>query len=177
MNIRMNFNVIGNRCLKLVFLLMLILFCIELQAETIYQWSDPWGQIQYSKTPVSGASVSDLTELPPQKKLTARQKQEAMLQKMRQINQENSFRKNKQAYKKQIQFQKRQSDEHCRQLRSLLTDIQVRNNRQYYWEPYYYPGSLYYWDRYTPERYPEPYYYQDQFMEQDLQREIRNYCR
>ncbi|MCK5666637.1 MAG: hypothetical protein KAI17_24275, partial [Thiotrichaceae bacterium] len=48
--------------------LFLSLFCLvfsyEVSADTIYQWTDPWGQIKYSKTQVSGSMISELTEIP-----------------------------------------------------------------------------------------------------------------
>ncbi|WP_198263288.1 DUF4124 domain-containing protein [sulfur-oxidizing endosymbiont of Gigantopelta aegis] len=45
------------------FFYVLLLLCVSQTnfAETIYQWSDSWGHIQYSKTPVSGAMISPVT--------------------------------------------------------------------------------------------------------------------
>lgn len=156
---------------------LLLLFSALLYADTIYQWTDPWGNIQYSKTAVPGSSVSDLKELPPKRKVTESQKQNAMLRKIWEIDQINTLRKNKHAYKKQLQFQKRKSDELCRKLRNYLADVRERNTRQYYWQRFYYPDTGLYYKRYTSEYYIDPYYYQDQFMEQDMERDIRSYCR
>ncbi len=163
-------------------LLYLLSYSSIVSADIIYQWTDPWGKIQYSKTQVPGSSISDLTVLPRQQKVTAQQKQQAMLQKMATINKNNAWRNQQQNYEKQMQLHKRQSVQHCRKLRTLLADIRASNTRQYFWSRNYYPGGAYYYgdirnsDRY-PARYLDPYYYQDQFMEQDLQREIRTFCR
>ncbi len=159
-------------------LLYLLSYSPVVSADIIYQWTDPWGQIQYSKTPEPGSSISDLTVLPQQQKVTAQQKQKAMLQKMATINKKSVWRNQQQDYEQQMQLHNRQSVQHCRKLRNFLADVRVRNSRQYFWSRYYHPGRPYYGDIRSPDLYPDHYYYyQDQYLEQDLQREIRRFCR
>ncbi|MCB1949472.1 MAG: hypothetical protein H6940_01105 [Burkholderiales bacterium] len=95
--------------------------------ETIYQWSDPWGQIQYSKTPVAGAMISDLTQLPEQTATTEQQKQEAMVRKLQEMKQRNSLRSQNAATQLKSNEQSLQTKNYCRQLRILLADLQARS--------------------------------------------------
>ena len=151
-------------------------------ADTIYQWTDEWGQIKYSKTAVPGSMISDLTELPKTQEFTEQQKQQAMLNKMQKMNKASSLNKQQKAAEKFLRQQNKRSENHCRKLRNLLTDVRLRNTRRYYYQDnFYLPGAPYYPGRpYYPggPYYPGVYdYYPYDFLEQDLNREIREYCR
>lgn len=142
----------------------------EVYAETIYQWTDPWGQIQYSKTPVSGSSVSELTELPEARKVTEQQKQDAMLKKIQEMKNSNKLLKQKNSEQKYLRQQAIKNDNHCRKLRNLLTDVKLRKTRLYNL-----PAASYY---------QRHYYFPDQYdyslydnLENDLHWEIQKYCR
>ncbi|MDX2507188.1 MAG: hypothetical protein QNL62_22310 [Gammaproteobacteria bacterium] len=147
-------------------------------ADTIYQWTDPWGQIKYSKTQVSGSMVSELTELPEIQEFTEQQKQQAMLQKMQAIKHADTLRREKESAEKFLRQQSKINESHCRKLRNMLTDVKLRNIRKYTPYRYYLSGDRYYRGRpFFPDRYD---YYPDSsfdFLEQDLYLEIRKYCR
>ncbi|SET47599.1 protein of unknown function [Nitrosomonas marina] len=106
---------------------VLLFYSLTTSAETIYQWSDPWGQIQYSTTPVPGAMVSDLTELPRTSPTTEQQKQDAMVRKLQKMQQLKSIRKQKKTEQLLIDEKMLQTKTYCRQLRMQITDLQVRN--------------------------------------------------
>ncbi len=181
----MSMNKLKNITLLKIFalnrrLFLCSLFCLvfsnEASADTIYQWTDPWGQIKYSKTQVSGSMVSELTELPKMQIFTDHQKQQAMLIKLKEIKHTNSIYLEKKSEKKFLMQQRKQNENHCRKLRSMLSDIRLRNTRRYY--PGYFYGDPYYQGRaYFPGRYIYAYDYQYDFLENDLYREIRGYCR
>ena len=135
-------------------------------AEAIYQWTDPWGHIQYSKTQVPGSMLSDLTELPKQQKVTEQQKQQAMLNKMHKINKSNSLLQQENAKDKYILQQIRNKDDQCRKLRTLLSDVQMRNTRITV-DYRYYPGYPNY----------RRYNYADRALERDLYWQLREHCR
>lgn len=115
-----------------VFLTGLIILChlSNAVASTIYQWSDPWGQIQYSETPVPGAMISDLKELPEMQETTEQQKQAAMVRKLQEMRQDNLQRKQITAARQHSKTQALEKKNHCIKLRNLLTEIQLTNLRQ-----------------------------------------------
>ncbi|HNP26809.1 MAG TPA: hypothetical protein PKM20_08715, partial [Nitrosomonas sp.] len=90
-----------------------------------------WGQIQYSKTPIPGAMISDLTELPEVLETTELQKQEAMVRKLQELKQNNLQRIQQQAAQERLKAQALETKHHCNHLRSLMTDIQLHNLWQY----------------------------------------------
>lgn len=147
-------------------------------ADTIYQWTDPWGQLKYSKTQVQGSMVSELTELPKSQISTEQQKQEAMLNKMQEIKNANTLYQQKKITEKLLKQQKIIKEKHCQILRNTLADIQLKNARRYYPGNYYFPGQNFYPARnYYHGRYG---YYRDynyDLLENDLYKEIRKYCR
>lgn len=134
-------------------------------ADVIYQWTDPWGQIQYSKTPVRGAMISELTELPKSQVMTEQAKLEAMLNKMQKIKNENAFEQKNMDIEKRLNQQKILKNKHCRMLREQLSDIRVRNSRVNYLNNYY------------PQRYGYYSDYSYRTLENDLYANIRQYCR
>lgn len=143
-------------------LLLLLMFCAlpSVFAETIYQWSDQWGQLQYSKTPVPGSMVSELTELPVVQELNEQQKQAAMfkkIQEMRQID----FLRNKNAFiEDNIKQQQLNMKNYCAQLNNMLMDVQIRNaNNLFYIDQFSFLGHY------------------NAFLENDYRKEIRKYCR
>lgn len=147
-------------------------------AETIYQWTDPWGQVKYSKTPVSGSMISELTELPETQDSSEQQKQEAMLKKMQEIRNDNSYRIQKNSAEKFLKKQNKKIENHCRKLRNMLVDVKLRSARIYDLNKYYGPGSYYDQRRTFPSiRYDNYMNYHYDFLEQDLYQEIREYCR
>ncbi len=148
-------------------------------ADVIYQWTDPWGQVKYSKTPVSGSMISELTELPLQQEFTEQQKQQAMLRKKQQIKQSNFINKQKKAAAEYIRLQNKKNENHCRKLRNILTEAQLRDSRTYYYlDNYYSPGAFFYPQRpFYPGGYDDYLDYPYAFMTQELNREIRDYCR
>lgn len=128
-------------------------------AETIYQWSDPWGQVQYSKTPVPGAMVSDLTELPAPQETTEQQKQEAMVRKLQKMRQDNIRFSLAEAERQAMNTKELNDNAHCEQLRNLMFDVQLANIRQYSLPGFYlFPGYF-------------------GHLQMDLSREIREKCR
>ncbi len=128
-------------------------------AETIYQWSDPWGQIQYSKTPVPGAMISDLTELPEPQETTEQQKQEAMLRKLQSMRHDNLRYSQTEAGRQSLKMQELEARAHCEQLRDLMFEVQIAHFRQ---------SSIYGF-------YLLPGYYGH--LQMDISREIRQKCR
>lgn len=160
-----------------IYALLLIYASQGIYAETIYQWSDPWGQIQYSKTPVSGAMVSPLTALPVTQNVTEQQKQEAMLKKLQIMENASKQVRNNKSVAQLLMQQRLQQDNYCRKLRDMLADIRSINVQRYY-----YPGNRVYPDRYyyqgrsaVPyDNYPHVNY---KFLEMDLYREMRKNCR
>jgi len=105
-------------------------YTLDISAETIYQWSNPWGQIQYSKTPVPGATVSDLTELPETIETTEQQKQNAMVTKLQSMRQKNLRRQLQSATQQQSIRKAVIAKNRCYQLRILKADL----NGQYLWQ-------------------------------------------
>jgi len=159
------------------------LFCVfcshRVFAETIYQWTDPWGQVQYTKTPVPGSMVSELTELPDTQASTEQQKQAAMLKKIQEIKQANIIYKQKKSSGKIFSQQRQRKGNHCRKLRNLQQDVRLGNIRKYdYLNNFYAPGYYFYPGR--PDRYGGYDYfpdYPDELLEKKLNSEIRDYCR
>ncbi len=92
---------------------------LNVHAETIYQWTDPWGQIQYSRTPVPGSMVSHLTELPEVTETTEQQKKDAMVRKLQKMKQNNRNKKLRAAAHQQSNAQTLRAKNHCKQLRIL----------------------------------------------------------
>ena len=128
-------------------------------ADTIYQWSDPWGQIQYSKTPVPGAMVSDLTELPETQETTEQQKQDAMVRKLQEMKQRNLNRIKQAEIQEQLKSNALDEKNHCKQLRILMADMQS----YYLWQYPLFGAPIF------------PGYYGQ--LHHDLSREIQNKCR
>ncbi|MCW5618848.1 MAG: DUF4124 domain-containing protein [Nitrosomonas sp.] len=128
-------------------------------ADTIYQWSDPWGQIQYSKTPVPGAMISDLTALPAPQETTEQQKQEAMLRKFQSMRQDNLRFSQAEAERQVLRMQELEARAQCEQLRDLMFEVQVADFRR---------SSIYGF-------YLLPGYYGH--LQMDISREIRQKCR
>ena len=147
----------------IVFGLFSLCYVHDAFSDTIYQWTDQWGQVRYSKTQVPGSMVSELKELPRIEEFTEQQKQQAMLRKMQQMKNENTLLKNQKITEKLLQQQNKQNEQYCRQLRDMLANVRLRKNRRYYWNYYYLPGG---YDRYRYD-----------FLEQDLFWQIREYCR
>lgn len=147
----------------------------DVLADTIYQWTDPWGQVKYSKTQVPGSMVSELTELPEIQVVTEQQKQEAMLLKKQEMNSNNALLRKKKYSQKLLKQQQKRNENHCRKLRNMLADVRLRNDRKFYWNNYYFPGQPRYYGRYYP--YGRYNNYRYDFLEQDLLWEIRQYCR
>ncbi len=155
------------RTFCLPFYLLMCSACLNnVFAEAIYQWSDPWGHIQYSKTQAPGSMLSNLTELPKQQKVTEQQKQKAMLNKIQKIDKANSHIQQENATKQFIQQQIRNKEAHCRKLRTLLSDVRLRNARLTI-DYYYYPGHPNY----------RRHNYSDEVLERDLYWQIREHCR
>lgn len=111
--------------------ILLFSFSPHIYADTIYQWSDPWGQIQYSKTPVPGAMISDLTELPEVQETTEKQKRDAMIRKLNEMRQANMQRSQQETMQNIIKLQTAKEKQHCIQLRNLMSDIQFAQLRQF----------------------------------------------
>lgn len=168
-----NFNI--HEIIRLLVVIVFMTLSNDVLSETIYQWTDQWGQVQYSKKPVPGSMVSELTEMPKTNVVTEQQKQDAMLRKMRQINNDNARLKNQANAQQLLLQQKRQSQKHCQALRTMLSDLRLGNIRRHPWNTYplsrryYYPGRPYIWDNYSHYRYD--------FLERDLHEQIRTYCR
>lgn len=110
-------------------LLLFFLVCISpgVSADIIYQWHDEWGQRQYSKEPVPGAMISDLTELPEVQETTEQQKQEAMLRKMQEMKQSVFVRKKNRLIENDMKLQQLNTRNYCTQLRNRLMDLQLSN--------------------------------------------------
>ncbi len=166
---------ISIRCSIAILLLFSLLQSVY--AETIYQWSDPWGHIQYSRTAVPGAMVSPLTQLPEPQTVTEQQKQDAMLRKMQAIKERSQRNIDEQTVAQLLTKQRQQKDQYCRKLRSMLADVKSVNSQKYY-----YPRGFYYSNRryYQGRGYSGYDYYplvQYDFLEMDLTGEIRKNCR
>jgi hypothetical protein len=140
-------------------------------SDTIYQWTDPWGQIKYSKTQVQGSMVSDLTELPESQESTEQQKQDAMVRKMQKIQEANEAYQQKKSAEQLLQQQKISKQRHCQALRNRLKDVQANNSGLYVQGNYYRRHNLY------PERKYYPGRYGYNFLVNDLYQEIKEYCR
>lgn len=158
---------------------VVLLFCIlpAAHADTIYQWSDPWGQIQYSKTPVPGSMISSLSKLPERQSVTEQQKQDAMLRKMQAIKDSSQRDLDEKSVAQLLAGQRQQKEQYCRKLRSMLADVKSVNSQKYY-----YPRGFYYSNRryYQGRGYTNYDYYplvQYDFLEMDLYGEIRKNCR
>ena len=165
---------------KRLFICGCVFLCCSygVSADTIYQWTDPWGQVKYSKTQVQGSMLSELTELPESQVSTEQRKQEAMLNKIQEIKNANTRYQQKKTTEKLLKQQKLIKQKHCQILRNTLADIQLRNSRRYYPDNYFFPGQNFYPARnYSQGRYG---YYRDynyDFLENDLYIEIQKNCR
>lgn len=143
-------------------LLLLLTLCVlpSVFAETIYQWSDKWGQLQYSKTPVPGSMVSELTELPAVQELNEQQKQAAMFRKIQEMRQADFLRKKKETIEDNTKQQQLNMKNYCTQLNNMLMDVQIRNaNNLFYIDQFSFLGHY------------------NVFLENDYRKEIRKYCR
>lgn len=128
-------------------------------ADTIYEWTDSWGQKQYSKQSVPGSMISELTELPKVQELTEQQKQAAMFMKLQEMRQSDRLREKKKAGEKNLKQQKTAAENYCTQLRTLLINVQHTNAMNFsLLNPYYIPNGLY------------------GFIENDLSRELHKNC-
>ena len=143
-------------------LLLLLMFCTlpNVLAETIYQWRDEWGQLQYSKTPVPGSMVSELTELPVVQELNEQQKQAAMFRKLQEMRQSNLLRKKNVTIEKNARLQQLNMKNYCTQLNNMLMDVQLRN-----------ANNLFYIDQFSILG------HYNHFLENDFRKEIRKNCR
>ncbi len=157
----------------LLLFILLVLYCSSATADTIYQWSDPWGQVQYSKTPVPGAMVSDLTELPETQETTEQQKQEAMLNKIQEMRGADLRRNQKNMLEKRLKQQNRKDEVYCNRLRNNLADVRLSITRSHsLLTHHYFPGVFF-----LPGGHgflPNLHY---DILERNLYREIRNNCR
>ena len=145
-----------------VVLLLFLMLCSlpNTMAETIYQWSDEWGQLQYSKTPVPGSMVSELTELPVVEPLNEQQKQAAMFRKIQEMRQNDFLQKKKVASDNQSKQQQLNIRNYCSQLNNMLMDVQFRNaNNLSYFDQFSFLGHY------------------NVFLENNYRKEIRKYCR
>ena len=148
------------RVKRILFIFLCLSMPFHTLADTIYQWSDPWGQIQYSKTPVPGATVSDLTELPETSSTTEQQKQDAMVRKLQEMRQRNGRRNNNAAVKQQLNMQAITTKNNCKQLRILMADIQA----YHFWQHPILNAPVF----------PNPY---SQHLQFELSSEFRKKCR
>ncbi len=142
--------------------LLLLTLCAlpSVFAETIYQWSDPWGQLQYSKTPIPGSMVSELTELPAVQELNEQQKQAAMFRKIQEMRQTDFLRKKKETIEDNAKQQQLNLKNYCTQLNNMLMDVQIRNaNNLFYIDQFSFLGHY------------------NVFLENDYRKEIRKHCR
>jgi hypothetical protein len=144
-----------------LFCLFLVCYSPGISADIIYQWSDEWGQLQYSKEPVPGAMISDLTELPEAQETTEQQKQEAMFMKIQEMRQADFLRKRKKLIEDDLKLQQLNVQNYCAQLRNMLMDIQLSNARQLALLGHHLLA-------------PNNYYV---LLENDISREIRRNCR
>ena len=118
--------------MKYVVLVLIFIFQFpQAKAETIYQWTDPWGQIQYSRTPVPGSMVSDLTELPVQQATTEQQKQEAMVKKLQQMRQDNLRHAQNEAEKQASKMKVMKDRNRCEALQNMTMEMQTAYLRQF----------------------------------------------
>tara|TARA_R110002073_G_scaffold115988_1_gene254161 strand:- start:1524 stop:2045 length:522 start_codon:yes stop_codon:yes gene_type:complete len=156
-------------------LISLIYICTSSSAiaDTIYQWTDPWGQVQYSKTPEPGSMISELTELPETKKTTEQQKLEAILRSKRKMNEVLLRREKKNSTQQLLKAQTKLEMNYCNKLRNMLADIQLKATRNYFGFGGGYGGYDYflpYNDLYAPIMHFES-------QANDLNQEIRKNCR
>jgi len=166
-------------CIKWLLIFTSLCLCCPcgVLADTIYQWTDPWGQVKYSKTQVQGSMISELTELPESQVSSEQQKQEAMLNKMQVIKKDNDYYQQKKHTDKALKQQRIIKEKHCQTLRNTLAELKLNNTRRYYTGNYYYPGQELYPARNYYGRYG---YYRDNnynVLKNDLYKEIRKYCR
>ncbi len=143
-------------------LLLLLTLCAlpSVFAETIYQWSDQWGQLQYSKTPIPGSMISELTELPAVQELNEQQKQSAMFRKIQEMRQTDFLRKKNVTVENNVKQQQLNMKNYCAQLNNMLMDVQIRNaNNLFYIDQFSFLGHY------------------NVFLENDYRIEIRKYCR
>ena len=143
-----------------IFLMIILVHPLVVCADVIYQWTDPWGQRQYSKTPVPGAMISDLKELPEVKETTEQQKQEAMFSKLQQMRQMDMVLKQENLDKKNAQQNQRYLQKYCTQLQNTLMDVQLNHARNFSLLGHNFLSNNYYL-----------------FIETDISREIRRNCR
>ncbi len=145
---------------NILIVFLILSFVTSAYADTIYQWSDEWGQLQYSKTPVPGSMVSELTELPVVEELTEEQKQAAMFRKMQEMQQSNLLRKKQLLVENNQKLQQLNMKNYCTQLNNMLMDVQLRNaNNLFYIDQFYFLGHY------------------NHFLENGFRKEIRNNCR
>jgi ATP phosphoribosyltransferase regulatory subunit HisZ len=122
--------------------------------------------------------VSELTELPHIEESSEQQKQEAMLRKMQKMKNANVIRRQKKSAEKFLKQQSKRNENHCRNLRNILADVRLRNIRKYDLDTYYFPAVHYYSGRaYNSGGYGYYTRYPYDFLEKDLDWEIREYCR
>lgn len=148
----------------------------ELFSDTIYQWTDPWGQVKYSRTQVQGSMISELTKIPESQVSTEQQKQESMLKKIQEMKNANRVYHQKTHTEKLLKEQRILKEKNCQILRRTLTDIQIKNSRRYELERYNASRRHHSLNRaYSYGRYYGNSDYD--FLENDLNKEIRKYCR
>ena len=122
--------------------------------------------------------ISELTELPKSQISTEQQKQEAVLNKKQEIKHANTLYQQKKDTEKWLKQQRIIREKHCRILRNTLADIQLEKTRRYYPGNYYFPGQNFYPQRnYYHGRYGFYRDYNYDLTENNLYREIREYCR
>lgn len=137
-------------------------------AELIYEWTNPWGQVQYSKTPIPGSRVSEVTTLPKAQKTSEEIKKQAMSLKIQQMNAIN-LRNKENAKKKNILMKQNIANKnYCSRLRTLLVDVRLKINRVH--------SGLLSHQAYLPGNFLlNSAYYQTQ--EEDILLELRKSCR
>lgn len=145
----------------ILFCLFIVFYSPGISADIIYQWHDEWGQLQYSKEPVPGAMISDLTELPEVQETTELQKQEAMFRKMQEMRQSVFLRKKNKSIENDVKRQQLNSRNYCAKLRNMLMDLQLSNARRL---------ALFSHHLFVPNN-------NLGFLENDISREIRTNCR
>ncbi len=149
-------------------ILFLVITSINSAAETIYEWTDPWGHVQYSQTPVPGSRVSEVTELPKTRETSEQQKKQAMSRKIKQMNTINLHNREKAIRNRQLRKHVKVNEDYCNKLRTLLVDVRIRMNRTH--------SDLLFYEFYLPGSFMlNRAHYQTQ--ENNLYREIRKNCR
>ncbi len=149
-------------------ILFLVITSINSAAETIYEWTDPWGNVQYSQTPVPGSRVSEVTELPKKKETSEQQKKQAMSRKIKQMKTISLRNREKTSRNSLLRENAKINENYCNKLRTLLVDVRIRMNRTH--------SDLLFYEFYLPGSFMlNSAHYQTQ--ENNLYREIRKNCR